>query len=415
MSNTEAVIVIKKKGKKHGGGHHGGAWKVAYADFVTAMMSFFLLLWLLNVTTDDQRRGIADYFDPANIARASGGIGQPLAGTSVSSDGQQSSPSASFSLDVTLPGRPAPVDDATSVDAGNTDDPSDAAGEGSGYNLGELQAMLEGGRITEAQYMAAAAAVGARGLGEVERDDDLPSGEAALESAPEDAGTVVDGTMDEAVDGPQLIDSADAGTGVGGPETTGTAAGPDAPSQDAPTGAELAAAQAEIEQAAFDAAAEELFQAMQALPELVDLADHLIVDQTPEGLQIQIVDRDSQSMFPRGSANLYPDTRRIVDLIAGVIAQMPNAISITGHTDATPFTQSGQYGNWELSADRAHAYRRALLAAGFPPERLSHVVGKAATEPLTPEDPTAASNRRVSIVLLRGTSITSSLESLLSP
>ena len=410
MSNTEAVIVIKKKSKGHGGGHHGGAWKVAYADFVTAMMSFFLLLWLLNVTTDDQRRGIADYFDPANIARASGGIGQPLAGTSVSSDGQQSSPSSSFSLDVTLPGRPAPADDADFVDSGSTDEPTDATAEGSGYNLGELQAMLQGGMITEAQYMAAAAAVGARGLGETEREDDLPSGDRVAEAAQGDSGTVAEGTLDQAMDGAQLIDGTTPGTGIGGPEPSGQAGAADAPSE-----AELTAAMAEAEQLAFETAADELYQAMQALPELVDLVDHLVVDQTPEGLRIQIVDRDNQSMFPRGSANLYPDTRRIVELIAGVIAQMPNAISITGHTDATPFNHDGQYGNWELSADRAHAYRRALLAAGLPAGRLSHVVGKADTEPLTPEDPTAAPNRRISIVLLRGTSVTTSLESLLSP
>ena len=410
MSNAEPVIVIKKKGKHAGGGHHGGAWKVAYADFVTAMMSFFLLLWLLNVTTDDQRRGIADYFDPANLARASGGIGQPLAGTSVDSEGQQSSPSASFSLDVTLPGRAEPVDDADYIDAGSSDEPTDAVAEGSGYDLGELQAMLDSGLITEPQYMAAAAALGARGMGDTERADDGPSGESLVDDPAGEAGPAVDGTSDEAIEGANLIDGDEPGQGLGAGDADG-----DAGTAEDPSDSDVAAALAEAEQAAFDAAADELYQAMQALPELVDLSDHLIVDQTPEGLRIQIVDRDNQSMFPLGSASLYPETRRIVGLIADVIGRMPNTISITGHTDATPFAHDDGYGNWELSADRAHACRRALVEAGLPASRLSHVVGKAATEPLTPDDPTAAQNRRISIVLLRGTSMNASLESLLQP
>ncbi|HUY68995.1 MAG TPA: flagellar motor protein MotB, partial [Alphaproteobacteria bacterium] len=81
------IIIIRKKKKGGGhGGHHGGAWKVAYADFVTAMMSFFLLLWLLNVTTDIQRRGIADYFSPASVSKSESGAGGVFGGQSITTD-----------------------------------------------------------------------------------------------------------------------------------------------------------------------------------------------------------------------------------------------------------------------------------------------------------------------------------------
>ena len=112
-TSNEPIIIIKKKKKKSShGAHHGGAWKVAYADFVTAMMAFFLLLWLLSVTTADQRRGIADYFDPGAVARSTSGAGGVLGGLSIGTPGQLSSPSSRFSQHQSLPGTPNPAEDA---------------------------------------------------------------------------------------------------------------------------------------------------------------------------------------------------------------------------------------------------------------------------------------------------------------
>ena len=91
MASSDQPIVIKKVVKGGGGGHHGGAWKVAYADFVTAMMAFFLLMWLINTTTPEQKRGIADYFAPASVSPSNSGSGAPLAGTSPGDDGVQGS------------------------------------------------------------------------------------------------------------------------------------------------------------------------------------------------------------------------------------------------------------------------------------------------------------------------------------
>ncbi len=106
-------------------------------------------------------------------------------------------------------------------------------------------------------------------------------------------------------------------------------------------------------------------------------------------------------MFPRGSAAMHQHTERLLDLVAQVIAQMPQQVEIAGHTDATPFTGSSGYSNWELSADRANAARRVLLQLGVKETRFSRVVGMAATAPLFPKEPKAPGNRRLTVLLLR--------------
>ena len=108
-------------------------------------------------------------------------------------------------------------------------------------------------------------------------------------------------------------------------------------------------------------------------------------------------------MFQSGGSNMQPHARKLMALVAKVVLSMPQQLSISGHTDSVPFTTSTGYSNWELSSDRANAARRELMNKGVPYERVSRVVGKAATEPLLPDNPTHASNRRLSITLLRGT------------
>lgn len=287
MSDDQQPIIVKKI-KKAAHGHHGGAWKVAYADFVTAMMAFFLLLWLLNVTTDEQKDGIADYFNPSTASQSSSGSGGILGGASLSSEGAR---------------------------------------------------VSEGG---------------------------VPS-------------VVMTLTPPEQKEGE---DTAEADT-------------------DEPTDEDLDRELAKREQAAFEQAEDALAQAIQQTPDLADLAKHLLVDMTPEGLRIQLVDQDRRSMFPSGSADLVDHTERLFALIAKAVERMPNKIKITGHTDATPFRSDSGKDNWQLSADRANASRRALLRAGLPTERIAQVGGKAETDPLMPDDPFNASNRRISVVLLR--------------
>ncbi len=299
-SNGDKQPIIVKKIKKAGHAHHGGAWKVAYADFVTAMMAFFLLLWLLNSVTEEQLQGISDYFAPVVISRSESGAGGMLAGQTLSEDGARISDKSPV---ITL--------DLPSVRAG-------------------------GGPM-----------------------------------APELAGDIP-------------------------PET--------------PSNRELEADEEQLrealrkrEQDAFDRAREALQAAIEAVPALQKLGKSLLIDNTQEGLRIQIVDQEGLAMFPRGAADMYLHTRRLVETVAKVIDRMPQTLAITGHTDATPFIDDSGYTNWELSVDRANAARRELVRLGVPEERISRVVGKADREPLVDDDPTSPRNRRLSIVLLRGT------------
>jgi len=288
MAMDQQPIIIKKI-KKSGGGHHGGAWKIAYADFVTAMMAFFLLLWLLNAVSQEQLEGIADYFAPTVSSTSQSGSGQILGGTTVAVDGA--------------------LEDTVSRPSVTMDLPPPSAGSG---------------------------------------------GEAM---------------------------------------------------QDEPVQAEVDAEEAkkEAEQDQFDQAEQELKEALETLPEFQQMAQHLMIDNTQEGMRIQIVDQDGLSMFPSGSASMYEHTERVLGLVTQIIKKMPQNIAISGHTDAVPMGGDGTYTNWELSSDRANSARRGLLSLGVPEKRISRVVGKAATEPLLPENPTDAKNRRLSIVLMRGT------------
>ncbi len=128
-----------------------------------------------------------------------------------------------------------------------------------------------------------------------------------------------------------------------------------------------------------------------------------MIDQTPEGLRIQIVDQDRVSMFPGGSGQMYPQTRQLVQQVAKALAKLPNKLSISGHTDGTPFAAGSGRDNWDLSSERANATRRALITGGIDEKRIQDVVGKADRDPLAPDQPGSPRNRRVSMVLLRET------------
>ncbi len=303
MADDNQIIVIKKI-KKGGHGHHGGAWKVAYADFVTAMMAFFLLLWLLNATTDEQKLGISNFFSPDAVSDGGSGSGGLFGGTTLNIEGALTSSGGPAEGAVIMPLPTTPAADGDSDGDGAADD--DAAGD-----------------------------------------------------PEEEAGAAE------------------------------------------PTDEDLAKALAEREQEQFERAEAVLRQAIQSVPELTNLQNSLIIEQTPEGLRIQLVDQERVSMFPSGSAEPAQSTRRLAKLVTEVIKQLPNQISISGHTDAVPYRTANGYTNWELSADRANAARRLLIESGLTPERLSLVQGRAATDPLLPDDPTSPRNRRISFVLLR--------------
>ena len=288
MAVSDRPILIKKVKKSGGHGHHGGAWKVAYADFVTAMMAFFLLMWLINTTDPEQKKGIAEYFAPASVSETTSGSGGILGGTALGDDGPKSSGSMAV------------------IEQLAPEAPPNAAETGPSSNLSSAS-------------------------------------DAALE-------------------------------------------------------AEMRRREAEE----FASAAESLRQAMQSMPELAELSKQLIVDQTPEGLRIQLVDQEGRSMFDNNSARPNARAQVLLRAVARVINQLPNRISITGHTSATAGSgRASAAGYWTLSSERANASRLVLQGAGVDADRVYSVAGKAGSDPLYPDDPSLAGNRRIAIVLLR--------------
>jgi chemotaxis protein MotB len=331
--DAKSEIHIRKE-EVVAGGHHGGSWKVAYADFVTAMMAFFLLMWLLNATSEEQRRGLADYFSPtAVLSRASSGIGQPFGGRTAFSDGAMVSDLGAVQV---TQGQQPVVDNVE-------EDQSDALAQPRPY-----------------------------------RED-------AKSNAPDQGGRTV------------------APTSPGARTATARQASPSGESATSvrkPTEAELQAELEKREKQAFAQAAQQLREAVRGDPELGALARQLVIDMTPEGLRIQLVDADREAMFPLGSATPNDRARLLLQKVAPVLMRLTQDIAIAGHTDAAPFAGVGRT-NWELSADRANATRRLLGDSGLQQSRIRSVTGNAERDLLIPGDPLAAGNRRIAIVVLR--------------
>ncbi|KFC70643.1 Flagellar motor rotation protein MotB [Devosia sp. LC5] len=283
MADYNNRPIIIKKVKKAAHAHHGGAWKIAYADFVTAMMAFFLLLWLISMTTPEQKQGLADYFAPPNISASTSGSGGVMGGTAMDSTGAQMSGSVASQVNADAP---SPQDSAESSAA-------DAASQ------------------SRAQ-------------------DDIKSNQSQ----------------------------------------------------------------------AFHSAAASIKQAWQAMPEITEIADNLLVEETPEGLNIQIVDQEGRPMFPEGSKFPFELTRKAIAAIAPILQQLPNQISISGHTAAGGVFSNPRYGPWDLSSDRANVVRSILSEFGLADDRIQAVTGRSTSDPFFPNDPYMAANQRVKITVL---------------
>ena len=254
------IIIIKKHGK-HKHAHHGGSWKVAFADFATAMMAFFLVMWLLGSTSQEERQQIQEYFlHPENFRPIRSDVAQALI--------------------VVPPDSVAPPAVAKDYQV----HPASALENLEETQLEELKETLE------------------KNFNE----------EASLKS----------------------------------------------------------------------------------------FKDQIIFEVTPEGLRIQLIDKDTRPMFDLGSSNLLETTALIIDQLAKPISKLPNKVSISGHTDAKLFKSKEQFTNWELSADRANAARRALVAGGVDDGQISRVVGLSSTVLLIPTEPESPLNRRISIIVL---------------
>ncbi|PTN55446.1 motility protein MotB [Stenotrophomonas panacihumi] len=272
----KSTVIMRRVKKVQAAGHHGGAWKVAYADFVTAMMAFFLVMWLVGATTTKQREAVSEYFRNPS----------PLEGKS-----------------------PAPAPGMNGPGGAST-------------------SMIKLGGTME-----------------------IPKGQ-----------------------GPDPFNKKAAG----------------------PTDEERKAQ----EKAQLESLMQELTEAIGKSQALEPFKDQLLLDLTPDGLRIQIVDKQNRPMFDMGSARLKDYTGGILHELAQFINQVPNHISITGHTDITAYTNTRGYGNWELSADRANAARRALIEGGMTEDKVSRVVGLASSVLFDKTQPENPINRRISIVVM---------------
>ena len=253
-------------------GHHGGAWKIAYADFVTAMMAFFLLMWLLGSTTKGDLKGIADYFASPMKVAMSGGSGS----------GESS---------VIVPG--------------------------GGNDLSKVTGQVRNGS-----------------------NETTRKREPRTELTRQERGELM-------------------------------------------------------------ALARKVDTAILANPRLADLRGQIQLDLTQDGLRIQIIDAQNRPMFDSGSATVKDYMRELLRSIGAVLNDVPNRITLAGHTDATPYSSGERgYSNWELSADRANAARRELVAGGTQESKVLRVVGLASALPLVEGDPKAPANRRISITVM---------------
>ena len=281
------LLIIRRVKRGHGGGHHGGAWKVAYADFVTAMMAFFLVMWLVGTTTKVQKGAIAEYFKNP------------------------------------------------SMQAGHSMVPSQSMGPG-----GEANSLVQLSAVT------------------------TPS-------------------------------SGDTGTQLSKPEMT-------------PSDIEKAAREQEKKQ--LEALMQDLKEAIDKSQALQPFKDQLLLDITPEGLRIQIVDKQSRPMFDSGSTTLKPYTGDILHELASFLNSVPNKVSLSGHTDTAPYNGGDGYSNWELSSGRANAARRALVAGGMQENKVALVIGLADSVLFDKQDPRNPINRRISIVVMNKAAEKAALE-----
>ena len=293
-SGDQRPLIIVKRYRRVEGGHHGGAWKIAYADFVTAMMAFFLVMWLVTSLSKQERAAIFEYFKNPSMEQ-----------------GKSVKPA---------PGMMGPGGASTSP-----------------INLGG-------------------------GL-------DAPR-------------TSVTGASTQLGAGPR-----DAGTQQAAPK---------------PTIQQISISPQAAEHKRLETLLLQLREAVSQSQALKPFKDQLLLDIMSDGLRIQIVDAQNRAMFDVGRAQLKDYTVAILRELAPYLASVPNRISIIGHTDATPYSGSGSrdYTNWELSADRANAARRILVASGLPESKVARIVALADSAPMDRSNPLSPVNRRISIIVM---------------
>jgi len=420
MSESHGEIIIIKRKGGHGAAHHGGAWKIAFADFMTAMMAFFLVLWIINATDKDTKTIISRYFNPVkleNPARARKGVhgydsnanvsddnageqttAQQAAADNPNKDDKAAGPAAAPSVGTPpkkdekpkTPAAAAHPEPANAVDVKPTmsetalfSDPYKSLDKIAGAKEVDTPAPAPDTGSGEASREAGSASI------EAFRDPFKPVGPgAAADSATMQADALPPPSPHQIPDvEPQKGEVADVGpakrvelTAPTPTPTSGLASGP-------PSAAASTAAQVEKElQAKLGGLAKS------------DASPALEVRVTDGGLLISLTDRMSFSMFAVGSAEPRPELLKSMEAIADALKKRPGRIVVRGHTDARPF-KGGTYDNWRLSSARAQMAYYMLTRAGLPESRIDRVEGYADHALRDATHPLAAENRRIEILL----------------
>ncbi len=409
------IIIVKRHGGHHGG-HHGGAWKIAYADFMTAMMAFFLVMWLVNAANEKTKASIASYFNPVQLTDqkpSEKGLKKPAK----DAKGEQDQEKSKIDGEQTKTGGSAKTGEEQTATSGEETKYSDADFFENPYSVlseiakdtgqqANISAKGEGGA------QQSGPATGADG-GEAYRDPfdpDFWTKQMQVENASGSSGKLAGDSTGKEQAGQQQVAKADAANPAEGKDAAQSAANPSAANQSAANQSAANQSAATQPGAAQDAVkpvtAEEqkAIELKQAIDKALGgglagkLAEGLIVTPTEGGLLVSISEQVDAPMFTVGSAVPERDMVIAMEKIGKILAERPGAVAIRGHTDARPF-KSGTYDNWRLSSARAESAYYMLVRGGLDEKRVSQISGFADRRPQVVNDPLAPANRRIEILL----------------
>ena len=341
-------IIIKKHVGGHGGGH-GGAWKIALADMMTAMMAFFLLMWLLGSTNSEARKSIADYFKSTPLLKMGSNAGSNgvFGGRSmISPEGMPDSVAQTSIANVMPPTTETGGNDRDEGPSGQlSPDGKNKEGEG---RAGEAKGPAEGGQV-----------------------DDVGEGSQASTSTTQE------------------------GQAKNGDKADPKSAGGNGQTEEAQKQAAAAA-----DQKNFEELQKKVTETLSKDASLSKIADQVQFVKVKDGLRIEIVDKADFSMFSVGTTRVLPRASALISQLATAISELPNQVVIRGHTDSLAYALDSESNNWILSAERAESTRQVLIRAGVPESQMARVEGVADTEPYNGADPLDVRNRRISMTLL---------------
>ena len=415
-----ASIIIKKVQGGHGGGH-GGAWKIALADMMTAMMAFFLLMWLLGATSEAQRKSIADYFKPTPKSRiqmgqlaGSNGI---LGGRSIlDPEGMPSSAFQNSLLDVASPqdtegGKDrdkgpetdaSPQSEKQGESKGGTGEGEKAGGKAEGDKTGGQNAQNQQASGQAGQGQGAAAGKGGAGQGAQGQSGQGQAGAGQGGNAQAGANKGQGSQASNQTAGQAGAQGQNAqAQGAQGQGGTGQGGGAQGQGQGGTgQGGSGQGGSGKSDSQTFSDVQQELMIRLSEDKNLAALKEQVKFVQDKDGLRIEIVDKADFAMFSLGTNKLQPRAQALLEAVAKTVADLPNKVYVRGHTDGFGYASNDpKNNNWALSAERADSTRQLLEKMGVPSDRITRIEGVADKQPFNSSDPYDARNRRISITL----------------